>query len=187
MNPLRTFVFIVLLFLASCTSLTKRTINSVETVQKLQKQELVVSKKLDKNTAVYVDGALQALKKSNDTKLAIRLLENAQEITGVPEFSIRIDTELLRIADQTETKKLEQLEKTHRENIKTKQEIETQVADLHKKIEEDALKLAIANDKSVFQKIKDWIFEYVSIIAIIACLILLGPKIISFIWKRFFI
>lgn len=191
MKLLRTFVFFVILGLSSCSSLTKRTINSIESVREVKKQELVVEKKLNKNTSVYLDAALRVLKKENavspQTKLALRLLENAQEISGVPEHSSRLNVDLLTIADGTEVKKLEDLEKEHRASIREREKLEEQVQEIQKKIEEDALKLAIIHDKSWTQKIKDWMFEYLSIIAIIACLVIFGPKLIGFIWRKFFI
>lgn len=191
MKPMQILALIAILCLSSCGSLTKRTINSVETVRTLQKQELVVAKKLDKNTSVYIDGALKALKKAPastpETKLAMRLLEDAQEITGIPEHSIRLDVDLLTIANGAEVKKLEDLEKEHRATIQQREKLEEQVAVLHKQIEEDAINLAVKYDVPWYQKVKDWIFGYISIIAIIACALIFGPKLVSFIWKRFFI
>lgn len=188
MKSIQLLSLALLLCLSSCGSLTKRTINSVEAVRTLQKQELVVTKKLDKNTAVYIDGALKALKKTTvttpQTTLAMRLLEDAQEITGVPEHSSRLDVDLLSIADGPEIKKLEVLEKEHRETIKQREKLEEQIVVLNKQIQEDALNLAVKYDKPWYQKIKDWMFNYVSIISIIACVVIFGPKLIKFILQK---
>lgn len=178
--------------LASCTSLEKKTIKEVEQVKTAQKQVTVVEKKLSQSTKVYIDGALQALKKqpaehiTTQTKLAVRLLENAQEIEGVPLHSLRLDVEMLskNIPDNPETKKLLDLESNHREAIKERLKLEEQIKTLRNQIEEDALKLALIHNKSWFEKTKDWIFDWIGLIAILVLLIILGPKIISFISKR---
>ena len=178
--------------LASCTSLEKKTIKEVEQVKTAQKQVTVVEKKLSQSTKVYIDGALQALKKqpaehtTTQTKLAVRLLENAQEIEGIPLHSLRLDVEMLskNIPDNPETKKLLDLESNHREAIKERLKLEEQIKTLRNQIEEDALKLALIHNKSWFEKTKDWIFDWIGLIAILVLLIILGPKIISFISKR---
>lgn len=175
------------MLLVSCTSLTKKTVKSVEAVRAIQKQELVVTKKLSKDTAIYIDGALKVLKKQTtpETKLAIRLLEDAQEITGIPDFDSRLNVDLLAISNGAEVKRLEDLEKEHRASIVQRATLEDQVQTLQKQIQEDALKLAVKYDKPWYQQVKDWIFGYVSIIAVIACVVIFGPKLVGFILKRF--
>lgn len=186
-----TIILIGLLSLASCTSLTKRTLNNIDKLEVKQKQEQVVEKKLSTSKAVYIDGALKALKKqpiehtTPETKLALRLLENAQDIAGIPEHSLRLDVDLLTkpIADPVETTKLITLESEHRNAIREREVLEQEVNELRVKIEKDAKTLATIHDKSFITRIKEGIFNYIAVIAIIAMLIMFGPKLVSFILR----
>jgi hypothetical protein len=184
-------ISVTVLTLASCTSTAKKTLKNIEKVDVLQKQEKVIETKLSKSTRIYVDGALNALKKNPiekntpQTKLAIRLLENAQEIEGVPEHALKLDIDLLTkpIPDKTEEDKLLALEKVHREAISERIKLEEQIKDLQEQIKNDAEKLAIVADKSWFDRLKEKTFQLVSIIAILLCLFFFAPTLFKLFMK----
>lgn len=179
--------------LTGCTSLSKKTTRDIEKVKTTQAKVEVVEKKLSSNTKVYVDGALRLLKKqpvehvTKQTTLAIRLLENAQEIEGVPLHALRLDVDILAKDTQnnTELVKLQELESDHRQAMEERVKLEEQIQALRGQIEEDALKLAQIHNKSWFTKLKDWIFDYIKLIAAIISGLIFGPKLIRFITKKY--
>lgn len=193
MKTIFLLVSITILALSSCTSTAKRTLKNVEKLDTLQKQEKVVETKLSKSTRVYIDGALKALKKqpiehnTPETKLAVRLLENAQEIEGIPEHALRLDVELLTspTIDKKENDKLLEMEASHRKAISERIALEEQIIGLQDQIKKDAEKLAIIANKSWFDRVKENVFYIVAVIAIMLCLIFFGPWLLRLILNLF--
>ena len=182
---------VCVVLLCGCGSLSKTVLKDATAIQTVEKRIEMVDRKLDTKTQIYVDGALRALKQqavehqTKEVKLAQRLLSNAQDVIGVPPHSLRLDVEMLTkdIPDQAELKKLEDLEAAQHKAILERQELERQVADLRDKLADDAIKLAQKHNKSWFETAKDWVWDQIALICIIAVLgfaLLNAPRIIGF-------
>lgn len=192
MKAIFLLVSITILGLSSCTSTATKTLKNIAKLETVQKKEQVVEKKLSSSSRIYIDGALTALKKqpakhvTQQTKLAIRLLENAQEIEGIPEHALRLDVDLLTkpTIDKSENDKLLKLEAEHRTAISERIALEEQLKDLQAQIVKDAEKLATVANKSWLDRIKESIYNYIALLVLLLCLILFGPKLLKFLLRR---
>lgn len=170
---------VVLAFITSCTSLSKKTLKNIETLKTTQTQEQVVQRKLDNKTKIYVDGALRALQddKGKGKDVAIRLLKDATEIMGPPLPPDKLDTTGIANNDEVAVKALASLENEHKQLIVEKAALNEKIDTLNATINTQAQKLAEIANVSWFDKLKTNITTFVIIFVICFVLIMFGPTI----------
>ncbi len=182
------------LFIASCTSLPKRTLKDVAVLKKTEAAETVVQKRLDNKSKGYVDGALRALeleraktkKVSPEVSLALRLLNDATEIMGPPAPTEKLDIPALAsdTPDVKALQKLEELEAKHKQELIERDKLLDKIEKLQQSITEQAEALATIQRRSLLQRIKDNIIEYLIIFGSVIALIIFGPMLIRKVMKN---
>lgn len=183
-------LLIISLGLISCTSTSKSTLKNVETIKKIEAQSVVIEKKLDKKSKVYVDASIKALEKAvaktepnKEVNLALRLLRDTQEIIGTPLPNERIDIDPILNNDPVETKRLEDMEKEHRVDLVVKEKLQEEITVLNSKIVDQAKELAQIQNKSWYQKFKESIASYIIVFALALGLVLFGPTLFRLILR----
>lgn len=161
--------------LLSCTSV-KQDINKLT---KIDKEIVAIKKPLTDKSKVYVDAAIEILKKDKVTnELTLRLLLNAQTIIGVPKNVEKLDVTSLINKDPFSLSSLAALEKKDNEDIKKLEVLETKKEELKDKIITE-VKKDIAEQKSWWQRLKDGITHYIMLTGIIIFVLLIGPSILK--------
>lgn len=148
-----------MLMFSSCGTLPKATMKNIESLRKVESKIVGVDKKLNTHAKSYVQNAIQVLQKiepNTDVTIAIRLLEDTQDIIGKPLLS-----EQISLSD------LDKAEKTHKDLLLQKQALTKQADELKAVIVDQAEHLAVLQRRSIFTKIQDHITDYLILLGIL--------------------